>query len=327
MSTTFTLTATNTDPAAALLSSSEIGCVVLDVPANFSVQGAVVTGSNSGGGWHVDSVAGNRVTVHTDSGGDRLKHLGWVRFTVTATATSTGSLAWNARAFRAQDCGGSGALLGVPPIVLVTGPTVTPTPIPTPVPTPPPTPAPTPTLAPTPVPTPTPVVPLLPLPLPSLPPPLPSTGILPTPPPIPGQTPRSTPPSTSTPAVVGQEPSRSQAPLSAQGSPAVANTSPTPSPPGADGFAAAVPTIPGAGSVNGDPAAAPPRVGFEAGEVRLGLGTLGLMEVAIVWIVPAATIAGPGPLLLILVALQATGALAWVPAVRRLRGDDEQVPV
>jgi hypothetical protein len=78
--------------------------------------------------------------------------------------------------------------------------------------------------------------------------------------------------------------------------------------------------------VNGDRAEPPPRVGFEPGELGLGLGTLGLMEVAIVWIVPAATIAGPGLLLLIVVALQATGALAWVPAVRRLRGDEEPVP-
>src|SRR5688500_9717542 len=137
--TTFTLTATNEDPLAALLSSSEIGCVVLDVPSNFSVKGAVVTGSNSGGSWHVDSVAGNRVTVHTDSGGDRLELLGWVRFTVTATAFSTGSLTWNARAFRDENapCLGTGALLGVPPVVVVTSPI----PVPTPVPTPPPTPS------------------------------------------------------------------------------------------------------------------------------------------------------------------------------------------
>jgi hypothetical protein len=332
--TTFTLTATNDDPLAALLSSSEIGCVVLDVPSNFSVKGAVVTGSNSGGSWHVDSIVGNRVTVHADSGGDRLELLGWVRFTVTATALSTGSLTWNARAFRAQDCTGSGALLGVPPIVVVSGPAVTPTPVP--VPTPPPTPAPTPTVAPTsaPTPTPTPVLPSLPLPLPSLPLPLPSIDIQPTPRPTPGATPLSTPRPTSTPAVNGQEPSRSLAPgatpgatpLGAPGSPEDSSTSPIPSPSDADGFPAAVPTIPGAGPVTGDPAEGPPRVGFEAGEVELGLGTMGLMDIAIVWVVPAATIAGPGLLLLIVVALQATGALAWVPAVRRLRGDDEPMP-
>ena len=31
-------------------------------------------------------------------------------------------------------------------------------------------------------------------------------------------------------------------------------------------------------------------------------------------------------LLLIVVAVQATGALAWIPAVRRLRGEDEPIP-
>jgi hypothetical protein len=77
--------------------------------------------------------------------------------------------------------------------------------------------------------------------------------------------------------------------------------------------------------VKGDPAVGRPRIGFEAEELQLGLGTLGLMEVAIVWIVPAASFAGPGLLLLIVVAVQATGALAWVPAVRRLRGEDEPI--
>src|SRR5262245_25976465 len=74
----FTMTATNEDPLAALNSNSEIGCVVVDVPGNFVVSAAVVTGSNAGETWHVDSVLGNRVTVHTDSGGDRLALLGWV---------------------------------------------------------------------------------------------------------------------------------------------------------------------------------------------------------------------------------------------------------
>ena len=324
-STIFTLTATNADPAAALLSSSEIGCVVLDVPANFTTQGAVVTGSNSGGSWHVDSVVGNRVTVHADSGGDRLEYLGWVRFTVTATGQSTGSLAWGARAYRQQDCSGTGALLGVPPVIVVTGATVTPTPGPTPILTPLPTPTPKPTLAPTPAPTPT---PLLPLPLP-----LPSIGILPTPTPTPTPNPAAptpTPRSAPTPSALEQEPAPQEArggtpaatPPTSQSTGAV----PTPSPSGSDGAPAAVPSILGAGTVNGEPGAALPRIGFEADEIELGLGTMGLMEVAIVWIVPAASFAGPGLLLLIVVAVQATGALAWVPAVRRLRGEDEAIP-
>ncbi|HEX2141211.1 MAG TPA: hypothetical protein VHK28_02885, partial [Candidatus Limnocylindria bacterium] len=146
--TTFTLTATNEDPLAALLSEAEIGCVVVDVPANFSVHDATVTGSNSGGSWDA-KLTGNRVKVRAGSGGDRLELLGWVRFTIDATALSAGSLTWAAKAYRDQDCEGSTSLLGVPPVVAVSGPAVTPTPqptvaaSPTPQPTTPATPGPT----------------------------------------------------------------------------------------------------------------------------------------------------------------------------------------
>jgi hypothetical protein len=42
-----------------------------------------------------------------------------------------------------------------------------------------------------------------------------------------------------------------------------------------------------------------------------------------IYAVPAAILVGPGVLLLLWVALQTIGTLAWVPAVRRLRGRDE----
>jgi hypothetical protein len=38
--------------------------------------------------------------------------------------------------------------------------------------------------------------------------------------------------------------------------------------------------------------------------------------------VPAAVLGGPGLLLILFVTLQAVGALGWIPAVRRLRGED-----
>jgi len=40
--------------------------------------------------------------------------------------------------------------------------------------------------------------------------------------------------------------------------------------------------------------------------------------------VPAAAIAVPGIILLIWLGLQTIGALAWIPAVRRLRGRDDE---
>ena len=292
---TFTLTATNEDPLAATSSNAEIGCVVLDVPANFTVVAAVVTGSSTGDSWHVDSVAGNRVTVHTDSGGDRLELLDWVRFTVVATPMSVGSLGWGARAYRDVTCSGTYALLGVPPIVVVTGPAITPTPVPTPAPTPRPTPAPTPK------------------------PPLPSIGLpLPTPVPTAIVTPRSTPAPTadrSTPP--SPQPTRSGVPTpraTATPSRAAAPASATPSAGGSGPAPSTDPT----------PSADQPTVSFEDGGVTLSGDAVDLLAGIDVYAVPAAAIAVPGIILLIWLGLQTIGALAWIPAVRRLRGGDDR---
>ncbi|HEX7171606.1 MAG TPA: hypothetical protein VF365_03240 [Candidatus Limnocylindria bacterium] len=314
----FTLTATNEDPLAATLSSSEIGCIVVDVPGNFTVSAAVVTGSNSGDGWHVDSIAGNRVTVHTDSGGDRLPFLGWVRFTITATPFNTGSLAWSARAFAQQDCTGAAALVGTRPVVVVTGAEVTPTPSPTPAPTP------APTVMPSPTPTATPLLPLpsLPLPSASLPAVLPSQS---PPPSGSGPTPRITEPSSaphSTPDVpppVNQEPPPTPgaspsgaAPL--PGGSEAPDAGPGGSPSGSSGGPGSSAVVPGG-----------PTIAFD--ERRLDLGTVGIGVIGglEVWTVPVATLGVPGILLLVWVALQSIGALAWIPAVRSLR-DTEDAP-
>lgn len=293
--TTFTLTATNQDPAALDVSNAEIGCVVLDVPTNFVVGGAAVTGSDAGGAWHIDSIVGNRVTTHTDSGGDRLEYLQWVRFTVTATAMITGSPPWSARAFRQADCSGSGALLGVPPLVVVTGPVATPAP------PAPPTPVPTP--VPTPNPTPQPI-----LPLPSLPPPtslpLPTSTVSPTNPAVTTATPV---PRAS--AVSPERPSPSPS--------ASENTTP----PGRLG-------PPRAGEAPREPAASGRlSVRIDEGAIRLDVGGLDTLGTVVTYAVPAAAFAVPGVLLILWVGLQTVGALAWIPAVRRLRGtDDAQRP-
>jgi hypothetical protein len=304
--TTFTLTATNEDPLAALLSSSEIGCVEVTLPANFSVSGASVTGSNAGGSWHVDSVVGNRVRVHVNSGGDRLELLGWVQFQVTASASSTGSLTWAGRAYRDDNCGGSGALLGVPPIVVVTGPTITPTPLPTPVPTPTPTPRP----SPTPTATPTPALPLPSLPLPSLPVPVIATP----------------PASTATPSAGGGEPASSPRPSatpainatpSATGSTGAGGVPPTVTPPGGPGGA-------GGGQDPNRQAIDPgtPSVVFERSDGDVQIVNVSVLAGIAIYAVPAAALALPGVLILVWLALQTLGALAWIPAVRRLGGRD-----
>ena len=89
MNTVFVLTAMNEDRRAGRL-SREIGWRGARCRRTSSSL-AIVTGSNAGNLWHVDSVVGNRVTVHTDSGGERLSLLDWARFSVSATAMSAGS--------------------------------------------------------------------------------------------------------------------------------------------------------------------------------------------------------------------------------------------
>ncbi|HYM52763.1 MAG TPA: hypothetical protein VEW45_04665, partial [Candidatus Dormibacteraeota bacterium] len=60
--------------------------------------------------------------------------------------------------------------------------------------------------------------------------------------------------------------------------------------------------------------------GFDGLGVDLRLGNL-LADMH-VWSVPAVAIGVPGLLLIVWVALQTAGVLAWIPAVRRMRGDD-----
>ena len=307
VATTFTLTATNEDPLALTLSSSEIGCVVVTLPSSFSVSGTGVIGSSAGDSWTA-ALSGTKVSVRAGSGGDRLTYLDWVRFTITATPKSAGSLAWNAKAYRQQDCSGSGAVLGVPPVVLVVGPAVSPTPSPTPTPAP--------TLTPTATPT-----PILPIPLPSLSPlPLPTAEPVPTP--VPSE---STAPSPSAPPQ-GAGPLPGE--IAVPGRPAASGaSSPSPSPspspsagPSDGGASVPPPSVGGRSGGTGRPDDAPAsRIHFE--DVQLGTGGLGVLDGMDVWAVPAATIAGPGLLVLLWILLQSVGAAVWLPAARRLRSD------
>jgi hypothetical protein len=67
-----------------------------------------------------------------------------------------------------------------------------------------------------------------------------------------------------------------------------------------------------------------PRVAFDEPELELGLGPLGLLTGAPTWVVPVATIGGPGLIVLLWVAAQAGGASIWIPAARRLRGEERR---
>jgi hypothetical protein len=61
--------------------------------------------------------------------------------------------------------------------------------------------------------------------------------------------------------------------------------------------------------------------GAGSGLVGLGSEVLALLDDPFLWFVPGAVVGVPGLLVLLWIALQMVGALAWVPAVRRMSGE------
>lgn len=313
--TNFSLTATN------LVSLESIRCIEVDVASNFDVVSA-----SAPSGWTASIVggSGNRVRVSSTAGG--IGGLGrplTVTFTIRATALSPGQLTWPGDAYSRADCGGSGSLAGTNPVVLVLpGPTPTPnpTPIPTPAPTAPPTPVPTPapTLPGTPRPTATPTLPLPTITLPPiLPPgetatPRPSVAASPSPTGSPdpdlgtgGPGPTRAPVGTPTAGSGGGD--RSQEPAVGSGGTGVGPSG---------GGAAAQGTI-----------VLAPATTIDSSPFGGDLSSIGLFGDSTLWLVPAATIAAPGLLILIWAAAQAGVALLWAPAIRHLRRGGIPQPV
>jgi diguanylate cyclase (GGDEF)-like protein len=157
-----------------------------------------------------------------------------------------------------------------------------------------PTPTPTPTRSPSSTPAPTPIAtpkpPILPLP---------SLVVRPTPSPTPSEGATSTP-----------EPSVS--PGSSDGSGA---TGGSPRPTGDDAASASPQTIAFA-RLTGD----------AGGDAGVGLELTGIFDADFVWFVPAASVGVPGLLVILWVILQAFGALAWIPAVRRMSDESGDRP-
>jgi hypothetical protein len=189
-------------------------------------------------------------------------------------------------------------------------PTQTPTPTPPPTPTSPP--APTPNAPPPVIPTPTPFVPVptptlpgqlppirLPSPSPSLP--LPLLGGNP-------GTDRSAPPS--------------EAPTSGQSDRGSGPTASEDAEPGSGAVGAGPPSGggPTSAQTGGGRAARLPSIEFDEQRLDVSGALVDLFAGVEIWAVPAATIAVPGLLVLVWLALQAVGAIAWLPAARRLQG-------
>jgi hypothetical protein len=278
----------------------ELGCLEVTLPPEYEIQSVSDPVGPPGRDWSSSFNSANTVVVWSESGGGRLKKLQSATFTIVATPKEAGLTMWSNHAHRSQDCNDA-EQAGVPVQVIVLPP-ILPTPQPTPRPTPRPTPKPTPNPTPTPTPMP------LPVPLPSLPVPLPSVGMPPNPGPEPTRPPSSPAPSP-TPQPTSNE--RPPVPPGTAVDEGAAPIAPPPLPGGSGGS--------GAAPVSDDP----PTVAFDEQQLDLGSMDVDLLGGVEIWSVPAATLGVPGILLIIWVGLQAVGALAWIPAVRRLRGDGE----
>lgn len=286
VATTFTLTATNLDLP------TELGCLEVDLPASFSIVGASAGDASNGDAWEA-VVFPNKVAVHSLTGGGRLELGQSITFTITAIPTQAGTWTWPNHAHRQQDCSGTDEI-GVPLEILVV-PGATPTPAPTP--TPDPTPTPTPILSLEPLPTLPPI-----LPLPSLGPATPAPTVAPPSSPVSSPTPSPSATQSAGPAgsAVATPPGGASGSTSGTG-------------PGGSG-AGAVPLEVGV----------PDESGGSVGDVSLG--PLGVIDGITVWAIPGAIVGGPGLLVILWVMLQTGVALAWIPAVRRMRGKDTARP-
>jgi hypothetical protein len=183
----------------------EIGCVVITIPAEFTIEDADVAsvkGASSGHGWIVVR-SGSKVAFMEPDDSNVLVGLPQAGdsavFRVTVTPTGSGSSSWTALAYDKPGSGtttkcGSGTF---PTKSLSFSVGAAPTPRPTPAPTPRPTSAPTP--RPTPAPTPAPTAPPTPAPT-RTPAPTPAPSAPPTAPPTPKATaaPTATPRPTAT---------------------------------------------------------------------------------------------------------------------------------
>jgi hypothetical protein len=303
--TDFSVTASNLN----LL--DDLGCLQLDLPASFTIVSLSQPDASSGEDWLI-SRSGQSVVVQSDDGGGRLELGESVTFTVRAKPLQAGVFDWEHHAHRDQDCD-SGDLLGAPATVTVLA-ALLPTPLPTI--------GPTPTLAPLPSILPTPTLAPLPTVLPT-PSPTPRPTLAPSP--SPTRAAPSAQPTPAPPAETDASPSGSPPPVRA-GAPAAGSSDPTPANPPDSDRTEAVPVARdgGPGSGGGLDLRRPREVRLvEPAALHEGLdvGPFSLLIAAGAWYIPAAVIGGPGLLVILFVALQLAGAAAWIPAVRRLRGE------
>ena len=153
--------------------------------------------------------------------------------------------------------------------------------------------------------------------------PSPTGSPAPTPAPSPAatptSTPRPTPDDTARPTPASTPDASGNLPVATLG-PDGASPTPTPEPSRSSGAPPPSPTGTGAGTALR--LAPDDTVGGDDPGGDLGMDLMTKLDGTFVWFVPGAAVGVPGLLVILFVVLQGAGALAWVPAVRRMGGDD-----
>ncbi len=311
-----TLTVTNTSSSNG--GGSGIACVTVAIPSAYDVTSVSVASVSNGRSWSADVSAGSPrgIVARADSNGDRLRgdpDDDVLVLKVKVTGTSLGLATWTANELQDAGCTGS---YKKPVAILMT---VLGLPIPTPKPTPKPTPAPTPTPTTEPTVRPTATATPAPTPTPTRPP-----SATPTPDPTRPPTPTASPAPTD--GSAGPTPTEPPSPL-ASPDPSAAASQPVGVGIGSTGSGSGTGSsgTGGASGGGGTGQASPPRLdlgldgdhpGSLAGLDLGGSVGFGFFD----WAVPGAILTGPGLLLLVIIAAQAAGGLAWLPVVRRKIG-------
>jgi hypothetical protein len=157
----------------------------------------------------------------------------------------------------------------------------------------------------------------------STPTPVPTPVATPPPTPKPGSTATPRPAATpfSTPGPGAATPSGSPTPTPAASRTPDASSSERPSTP-APGTLPGGPGTGGSNDLRLAPLGDSPNGGADS--IGTGLDILAMLDGQFVWFVPGAAVGVPGLLVIAFVGLQALGAMVWIPATRRLSGEDER---
>ncbi len=281
--------------------TDRIRCLLVSVPADFTVLAASVVSVPAGETWtaHFSGAGPTSVTFSYSSGGGGIQLLQAADFRIQVMPMTATASAWTTTAHSGKSCTSPDVgppLLPLPPFVIIPGPTPTATATCTPTPTP--------TVTPTPTPTPT-----------ASPTPDPAGGPTPRPTPTGARSPSPRP----TPSPIHSPQSSPTATATASASPS--GTAPVGTPPPSD----AAPAGPVVGSGGGGSSAAQavlvagPLEGIRAGSVDIGsTDALGYA-----WLVPGALLGLPGLLVLLIIGAQAGLAGVFVPLTGRALADRE----